>query len=192
MAVDWGEAQQDFSRSTPLRGPDAPTPEYVPPQKGSFARGSRVFAGLTAICAGACIVAVLLIAQSVRSDETGFEVEEQGTISIVADSATCEIDVGIPVANRADEAVTISEVKLNLRQGEGSKPFRLIRADSIEPLVFQSDESRTLRSRFDFGECEADASLFNAQRLVIVFTGEDGVADESELFDIELVSEDDS
>ncbi len=192
MAVDWGDARQDFSKANPLRGPDAPTPEHVPPPKGSFARGPRLFAGLTAIGAGACVIAVLLIAQSVRGEQTGLVVEEQGTISIVADSSTCEIDVGIPVANRAEEAVTISEVTINLRQGEGSKPFRLVRADSIEPPVFQSDESRTLRSRFDFGECVSDASLFNAQRLTIVYTLEGGVSGESELFDIELSSEDDS
>lgn len=174
------ETAARFSKSSPDRGPDRPTPDYVEPQTGSFGHKPKVLAVLSALCAGAFVLAVVLISQSISSGGVGFEfVENAATIS-VTDAPACELVVTGTFTNLENEALLITSTSINLRQTIDGQVQRRVFVSDARSVGFSLGQELVRTVRFDVPQCPENVSDLLPREFTVAFSREDGTTGTSE------------
>ncbi len=182
------ERVSGFSKSSPDRGPDGPTPDYVEPQTGSFARNPKLLAVVGALAAGAFIVATVIIAQSITRGGVGFEFAENTATIAVTDAPACEFIVTGVVTNLENQALRITSTSIDLRQTIDGQVQRQVFASNGSSVDVRVGQELVQIVRFDVPHCPENVADFLPREFTISFTREDGTTGTSEFDTLDFAS----
>ena len=172
------DSKPRFSRDSPLRGVDGPTPDYVEPQTGSFDKKAKILAGLGAVMVALAVGVIVLAGSQFDVEREGLALAGRWPSVAVRD---CELTVTAVVENLESTVLTLTGTYVAVRElSDGSSVWREV-AGEVPPQVFQPAFGKVITARFPVNDCLSDSASLSPRHWTISYERADGTTGSSEL-----------